>query len=970
MGDAVTVQLLGPVQVLRDGAEVDLGGPKQLAVLVALALAAGRACSATELTTALWGHDVPPSAPGTLRAYVSRLRSRLPPGTVGRSAAGWQLSVRREDVDALRFQDLLAEADDAEPGRRRALLEEALTLWSGPPLSGLDRVPVAVAHSERLVDLHASAVERLLALRLAAGERREVVREAAALAAELPYREGPVTLLATALARTGRHADALAAVTHLRDRLADDLGLDPSPALEDLHHRLLLHDPTLLGEERTDQDSTSRRPLPLPLTSFVGREADLRAVDDALTLSRLVTLVGPGGAGKTRLAVEALRRHDRPGTDGPWVVELGYVSEPGQVVETVAQTLGVTSTGSVDAAAVADAVSGRPLLLLLDTCEHLVDEVAALVTHLLRACGGVQVLATSREVLGVPGERVLPVEPLPAGRPGAPGDAELLFAERAASVVPGFALDPTTAPAVHRLVRALDGIPLAVELAAARLAVMGLEDLVAMLDDRFALLEGGARTAPPHQRTLEATVAWSHDLLDDDERSLFRTASTFAGPFTLAALRALADQDHHRSVVGLLASLTAKSMVQVDRAADARETRTYRLLETMRAYGRRRTDDATAADLADRHLRWFASDADAAFVALRGPDARRCLTHLDLTRPDMRAALRHAVDHSDRAAALRLVGGLATWWFHRGHLREGLHWVAAATGLPGTADPVVEARAALGAAQLSYGTGDATSLDPAFLAGLDRAAAQDADPSVAAVAACYAGYFQAMFGRLDAAHGLFARAGALVADDAVEPWAVAEVLFSQGQLLRAQDLRGEALAVLQRAAETGDACGHVWAAGSARYIAAKVHLDRRQGAPALQAVARTLPATLDLGIHTSTLALLHVAAGAVAALDRHAEAATLLGAVDSWGDRLGYHPARMDPLDGERHRALVREGLAAVELAEATGRGRTLTLADAVAQVVSLAASLPPAGTREAGTREAAAREAAAPAARATPAAP
>ena len=939
MGDVVTVQLLGAVHVRRDGADVDLGGPKQRAVLAALILA-DRTCSPAELATALWGHDVPPSAPGTLRAYISRMRSRLPDGMVERSAAGWRLAVRREDVDALRFEDLVAEADEAEPARRRALLEAALTLWSGPALAGLDGVPGITPYRERLTDLRAGAAERLLALRLEAGERREVVREASALAAELPYREGPVSVLATALARSGRHADALETVARLRSRLVDDLGLDPSPALEDLHRRLILHDPTLLGDDRAEQDGALRRPVPLPLTSFVGRDVELQAVDDALALSRLVTLVGPGGAGKTRLAMEALRRHDRPGTDGPWVVELGYVTEPGLVVETVAQALGVTSTGRASAAAIADAVSGRPLLLLLDTCEHVVDEVAALVTHLLGACGGIQVLATSREVLGVPGERVLPVAPLPAGRPGTPGDAELLFAERAASVVPGFTLDAATAPAVHRLVRALDGIPLAVELAAARLAVTGLDDLLAMLDDRFTVLEGGPRTAPPHQRTLEATVAWSHDLLDDDERALFRTASAFAGPFTLAALRGVGDQEAHRSVLRLLASLTAKSMVQVDRAADPRESRTYRLLETMRAFGRARTDAATAADLADRHLGWFAGDADAAFSALRGPDARRCLTHLDTARPDLRAALQHAVDRGDRTSALRLVGGLATWWFHRGHLREGLRWVAAAGRLPGTADPVVEARAALGAAQLSYGTGDATSLDPAFIEGLQRAATQDADRSVAAVAACYAGYFQAMFGRLEAAHGFFGRAQELVAGDAVEPWAVSEVLFSQGQLLRAQDLRGEALAVLQRAAQTGDACGHVWAAGSARYIAAKIHLDRRQGAPALRAVAQALPSTVDLGIRTSTLALLHVAAGAVAALDRHAEAATLLGAVDAWGDRVGYHPVRMDPVDGERHRALVREGLTADEAAEAMARGRHLSLAESVARVAGLAASL------------------------------
>lgn len=946
MGDAVTVQLLGPVQVRRAGAEVDLGGPKQLAVLAALALAGGRACSTAELAAAVWGQDVPPSAPGTLRAYVSRLRSRLPDDAVDRSAAGWHLRVRREDVDALWFEDLVAAADAAGPGDQRALLEEALSLWSGAPLSGLDGVPGAVTHRERLLDLRAVATERLLALRLAAGERREVVREASALAAELPYREGPVTLLATALARSGRHADALAAVTGLRDRLADDLGLDPSPALEDLHRRLLLHDPALLGGDRAaaDPDAASRRPLPLPLTSFVGREADLRAVEDALTLSRLVTLVGPGGAGKTRLAVEALRRIDRPGLDGPWVVELGYVTEPSQVVESVAQTLGVTSTGPLDAAAIADAVSGRPLLLLLDTCEHVVDEVAALVTRLLGACGGMQVLATSREVLGVPGERVLPVSPLPAGRPGAPGDAELLFAERAASVVPGFTLDAATAPAVHRLVRALDGIPLAVELAAARLALMGLDDLLAMLDDRFAVLEGGSRTAPPHQRTLEATVAWSYDLLDEDERALFRATSAFAGPFTLAALRGLADEDRHRSVVGLLASLTAKSMVQVDPASDARESRTYRLLETMRVFGRGRTDAATAAGLADRHLRWFASDAAAAFGALRGPDALRCLTHLDTARPDMRAALRHAVDRGERTAALTLVGGLATWWFHRGHLREALRWVAEANRLPGTAEPAVEARAALGAAQLAYGTGDATSLDPVVIARLEQAATQDADPSVAAVAACYAGYFQATFGQVEAAHGFFSRAQQLVASGVVEPWAVAEVLFSQGQLLRAQGMRAEALEVLRHAAQAGDACGHVWAAGSARYIAAKTYLDRRQGAPALAAVAHALPSTLELGIQTSTLALLHVAAGALAALDRHEQAAELLGTVDVCGDRVGYHPARMDPLDGERHRAMVREGLDAEELARATRRGRAVPLADAVGRVLDVAESVTASG--------------------------
>lgn len=953
MSPSVAVRLLGPVRVTCDDAVVDLGGPKQLTVAAVLALAAGRPRSPVDLAAALWGDDVPPSGPGTLRAYVSRMRSHLPDDAIDRSAAGWTLAVERAAVDALHMEDLVVAAERAGTAERRALLEQALALWQGEPLAGLGDLPFAVAERSRLAELRAGAAEALLELRLAAGEEREVIREASALAEELPYREGPVRVLATALARSGRHADALAAVERLRGRLVEDLGLDPSPTMADLHRRLLLHDPAVVqpvagrapgadgavvrpGAPHADGESVPRPPLPLPLTSFVGREDDIAAVHAALGVARLVTLVGPGGAGKTRLALEALRRLAPSEQDGPWVVELGYVTDPGQVVETVAQALGVTTTGAGDVAAVADAIRGRSILLLLDNCEHVVDQAAALVAHLLTACGGLQVLATSREVLGVAGERVHVVEPLAPGRPGAPGEAELLFAERAASVVPGFRLDGTTAAAVSRLVRALDGIPLAVELAAARLAVMGLDDMLAMLGDRFALLEGGARTALPHQRTLGAAVAWSYDLLDQDERRLFGVAGTFAGPFTLPALRGLAG-DEGRPVIGLLASLTAKSMVQVDRSGDPRESRTYRLLETMRVFARDRTDPAERGTLAARHAAWFAAEAVEAFSGLRGPDAKRWLAHLDLVRPDMRAALRYAVDHEDRTLAQQLVGGLATSWFHRGHLREGLAWVAAAGALPGRADPVAESRAALGAAQLAYGTGDATALDPTVLAALAEASESEEDAGSAAVASVYGGYFQAAFGRLDLAQGYFVRAAELVQGGRVEPWALSEVLFAQGQLLRAQDNRAEALEVLRQAGQVGQACGHVWAAGSARYIAAKVHIDLRQGAPALVLVAQTLPSTLDLGILTSTLALLHVASGAAALVERHAEGATLLGAVDTWGERIGYHPSKMDPVDAAAHRALVRAGLETAEYEAAWRRGRGLTLAEASERVLALA---------------------------------
>jgi predicted ATPase/DNA-binding SARP family transcriptional activator len=953
------VELLGPVRVRAAGTTVEAGGPKQLAVLAVLALSAGRETSPERLAEALWGDDVPPSAGSTLRAYVSRLRAQLPDGVLERGTAGWRLQLDRDRVDALRAEDLLREASGADPGTERVRIEEALALWRGRPLGGLGELPFARAEVDRLDELEAAARERLLERRLEAGETRAVVVEASDLVSRYPHRETAVRHLAVALARSGRHADALAAVEALRNRLAEDLGLDLSPAAVDLQRRLLVHHPSVAATPVVDaavrsSGAGSARPLPLPLTSFVGRDADIAAVHDALGGARLVTLVGPGGAGKTRLALESLRRLGRDDLDGPWLVELSDVADPGMVLDSVAQSLQVATSTAPTSRLIAEAVRGRPLLLVLDNCEHVVTEVAAVVTELLSSCGGLQVLATSREPLGVPGERLVPVTPLRSGRPGVPDEAERLFCERAASVVPGFRLDGATAPAVSRLVRALDGLPLAVELAAARLALLSLDDMVAMLDDRFALLESGSRTAPPQQRTLAAAVEWSYRLLDDQEQRLFCIASTFAGPFDLAALRGVAEPELDRPVIGLLASLTAKSMVQVDRAVDLRRSRSYRLLETMRAFGRARLDSASRERLAARHAAWYAGEADQAYLGLRGPEMGRWLNHLDLVRPDMRAALNHAVAARDRELALRLVAGLSPYWFHRGHVQEGLERVATVLALPGSGGEVREARAALGAALLSYVAGDAAEHGTAVLTALHAALTRPtaADPSTAAVSLVYAGYFEAAFGALPEALAHFQRADDLLRAGSVEPWAVSEVLFAQGQLLRAQGQPLAALEALAESARTAESCGHAWARGSARWIAAKVHLDLRQGAPALALLARELPTCLELGIHTSTLTLLHTAAAAAAAVERHADGALLLGAVDAWSERLGYSPARMDPVDAAAHRALVGEDLRADDAAALSARGRELTLPDAVRTVVELARPVPvqraavPAGAR------------------------
>jgi tetratricopeptide (TPR) repeat protein len=495
-------------------------------------------------------------------------------------------------------------------------------------------------------------------------------------------------------------------------------------------------------------------------------------------------------------------------------------------------------------------------------------------------------------------------------------------------------------------VRALDGLPLAVELAAARLVLLSLDDLVAMLDDRFALLTGGSRTVLPRQRTLEAAVQWSYDLLDEQERLLFRIASSFHGPFNLAALRSVAEPDLDRPVIGVLASLTAKSLVQVDRAVDVNRPRTYRLLETMRAFARDRLDPAQQRQLTARHAVWFAGEADRAYLGLRGPDARYWLVHLDTVRPDLRTALAHAIDSGDRSLALRLVAGLSMYWFHRGHIREGRDWTATALQLPGLTDDGLESRAALGAALIAYIAGEATQPEvagdapAALLAALSRAPGADDDTT--ALALVCAGYFEAAIGALPKALAHAQRADDLLRTGRMQPWAVSEVLFAQGQLLRAQGRRADALQVLARAARTADACGHTWARTSARWIAAKVHLDLRQGAAALTALARELPACLELGIHTSTLTLLHTSAAAAAAVEQHAEGARLLGTVDAWSERLGYSPEAVDPQDACTHRAFVRKALTAFDAEQHADRGRHDSLPEAVQRVVTLARLVTP----------------------------
>lgn len=434
---------------------------------------------------------------------VSKLRRTVGEALV-RTPAGYRLDVDPEKVDAVRFSRLIA----------KGAFADALALWRGVPLAEFMEYEWARAEVTRLEELRATATEELMEARLAAGEHVALVPELERHIAATPLRERLRSQLMVALYRCGRTADALAAYRSFRGLLNDELGIDPSPTLRQLETAILRDDPSLARPAAASRSLTS---LPAPLSSLIGRDRDLRRLSDVIPRTRLVTLIGPGGVGKTTLAIAAAREMTPEHADGVWFVPLASVTSGRRIPGLVAETLRIADPDSSSLQQlVASWLKERQVLLLLDNCEHLADPCAHFVEQLLRSTGdGVHILATSREALGVPGELQIPVPPL------APEEAVTLFAERAASVAPDFDA-ASSREHVLRICERLDGMPLAIELAAARVKMLPPEEIAARLDDRFRLLTSGPRTAEARHKTLRATVDWSHALLTSDEQALFR----------------------------------------------------------------------------------------------------------------------------------------------------------------------------------------------------------------------------------------------------------------------------------------------------------------------------------------------------------------------------------------------------------------------------------------------------------------
>ncbi|MER6510998.1 BTAD domain-containing putative transcriptional regulator [Nonomuraea sp. NPDC001636] len=673
--------ILGPLEVRSAGGDpIAVGGPRPRALLVLLLLEAGRTVGVDRLIDAQYGESPPAGAANAVQAQISRLRRNLPADLIEFHGAGYRLAVPPEDVDAHRFERL------ARDGRRllaagrhaaaAAVLRECLDLWRGPALADVREAAYAPGQADRLEELRLAALEDLYEadLHLPEAEPAAGLRE---LVAAHPLRERPRALLMRALHAAGRQAEALAVYDEARRLLADELGADPSPELAALHLAILR------GEQR--RAHATRSAPPPQLTSFVGREEELARLA-ALRGARLVTITGPGGTGKTRLAVEAATR-DRERQ--ACFADLSPAAGEGQVPLLVLNALGLRESalspavpGPADPAErLVAALAEQDLLLILDNCEHIVAEAATLARRLLAGCPGVRVLATSREPLGITGEHLVPLPPLGTPPPGTPaGDALAypavrLFADRAAAVRPGLELD---LDATLSICAALDGLPLAIELAAARVRTFPVAEIAARLAEhgRFRLLSRGDRTAAARHRTLHAVVEWSWDLLDAEEQVLARRFSVFSGGARLEAVERVCGED---SAV-LLADLVDKSLVET--AGDR-----YRMLDTVRLFCAERLAEAGEEErMRAAHAAWHLEHAQRAEPHLYRAEQLEWLALLGADDADLQAALRWSVEH-DQPAALRLIAALAMYWYLSGRRGQAVQPARRLLDVLGTEPP-------------------------------------------------------------------------------------------------------------------------------------------------------------------------------------------------------------------------------------------------------------------------------------------
>jgi predicted ATPase/DNA-binding SARP family transcriptional activator len=770
LANGLAYRLLGPLAVECDGTTLPVGTGKRPAVLALLLLSANKVVSTDRLAEELWHGRPPPTAPAALQNAISQLRRALQRDAIVTHPGGYELRVAPGALDVQRFESGVAQAGEAAEAGRHAealdRLERALALWRGPALADFAFEPFARAEAERLEELRLGADELRFDCELALDRHAEVVAALQALVREHPLRERPRAQLMLALYRSGRQADALAVYRDARRVLIDELGLEPGPALRELEQAIL--------EQRPVTAATPR--LPAPPAPIVGRARELQEAAALLAGTRILTITGPGGTGKTRLALELAARAAGEAA----FVDLTAVTVPDAVAPAIATALGL-----VDDQRLADHLRDRALLLVLDNLEQV--DAAPTLGALIAAVPRLTILATSRHALRLAAEQEYPLGPLVLD------DAVALFDARARAVNPRLEPDGPVAEVCRRL----DGLPLAIELAAGWSKLLAPDALLERLERRLEITDRGGPDRPERQRTLRATIDWSHRLLDESEQRLFARLAVFSGGWTLDAAEAVCGED----TLPLLAALVDRSLV-----GPARDGR-FTMLETIREYaGERLAESGEEQRLRAAHAGWALRLAEEGEPELIGSAQERWFERFEAEHANLRAALEWGLEH-DPDLALRLAGALWRFWHHRAHLVEGSGWLRRALAAADGAS----AKALYGLAVLTYYEGDTAETERLWS---DALAAYRVLGDAAGIA--YTLNNLAMLahyrGDHDTAQRLYESA---LADsrDAGEDRAIAVSLSNLGGLAKDQGRHGEARPLLEEALARFRAQGDERAAG-------------------------------------------------------------------------------------------------------------------------------------------------------------
>jgi predicted ATPase/DNA-binding SARP family transcriptional activator len=937
--------VLGPLELRVAGETVPVGGPKQRALLALLLLRANTVFPRDELVEELWLGEPTSSAVNALQGYVSDLRQAFAavegPGfgadRLITRAPGYLLRLEPGELDLDVFERLVSQARsdlEARPAAAAPKLREALDLWRGPPLAEFSG---DFLHAERLrlEELHLAALEDRVDADLALGRHGELVGELTGLVAEHPLRERLRGQLMVALYHAGRQADALDVYWNTRRALVDELGIEPSVTLQRLHQAILRQDPSLEPALAPPQAAARRVDVPAPAVPLVGRKSELAEIRRNIRTEdvRLLTLTGPGGVGKTRLAIDVARTVADDFDDGAVFVALDSLRDAALVVPTIGRALGLARPGDAE---VEDYLRDRSLLLALDNLEHLLGAAPAL-GRLLAVSPWLKLLVTSRAPLRLAGEHEFRLAPLPVPTESLPRSpatllripSVALFVQRAQAAKREFSLTDANADAVAEICARLEGLPLALELAAARVKLLAPEALLERLSDRLAVLTAGPRDAPARQGALSATIEWSYDLLDPERQALFARLAVFAGGFTIEAADAVCAE--RSEVLDGLGTLLDDSLLLHEENGEPR----FRMLDTIREYALDRLEESDGADDARRaHLAYFLDLAETADGELAGPDQRTWLHRLEAEHDNLRAAFAYASTLPDGSAAMRLAGALRRFWRLHGHLADGRRMLEAALVRESSVSPELRAKVLNGLGTLAGEQGDFPAAKQALEESLAIARSLDAAHAIATALA--------NLGNIDLFEGEYAAARAKLEETAHRWRELGELrllaisLENLGCIALAEDRLDEAARLLAESETVARK------AGSERTVAGTLAARARALVLLgdLEDAAALLQESAEIG---RALAEPHAIADALdgfaglAAVGGDAErSAVLSGAADAVWDSIG----ATRPLDQsawrERVLALARDRLDGGEFGKAYERGRKLAADDAVELALAL----------------------------------